>query len=90
MEFEYLVLFILAFLLALILLWKKFRSLDKRLERMQQQINELRWIESRLFLMGVNARPTAVQAASEFQKGSKDAPAGLGSTTLAPPVDHSK
>jgi len=91
MQYEYFVLlFILALLSALILIWRRFQKIDKRLERMQQEINELRWIESRLFLMGVNAGPPAVQAASEFRKGSKDESAGLGSKTLAPPVDHPK
>jgi hypothetical protein len=72
-------------LITLILVWRKFRAVDKRFEQMKHEINELRWIESRLFLMALNPRPTAVDAEAECQNG----PGSSGSTTGGPSVNLS-
>jgi hypothetical protein len=49
MKPEYLMLFfVCASLIVVILARTKLRAMDRRFERMQQEINELRWMESRL------------------------------------------
>jgi hypothetical protein len=90
MKPEYLVSFIFAFLIVVILAWRKFRAMDRRFERMQQEINELRWLESRLFLMEVNARSTGVRGEAQSKKREEDAASSIGSTTLVPPPSPSK
>ncbi len=73
MKPEYLVLvFICASLSLVILAWRKFRAIDKRFEQIQQEINELKWMESRLFLMQVHARPTVVGTEAESKKRVED------------------
>jgi hypothetical protein len=68
MKPKYLVLgFVGTFLIVVILIWRRLRAIDRWFERMQREINELRWIESRLFLMGVNARPTGAGTEVELR-----------------------
>jgi hypothetical protein len=45
------------FLVVAIMVWKKLRVIDKRLTEMQNEVDELRTIESRLFIMALNANP---------------------------------
>jgi hypothetical protein len=91
MKPEYLVIcFIFALLIVVILAWRKFRAMDRRFERMQQEMNELRWMESRLFLMGVNASSSGVRSEAESKKRVEDASSSIGSTTLVPPPNPSK
>jgi hypothetical protein len=88
---EYSVLFLIcAFLMVVILACRKLRAMDRRFERMQQEINELRWMESRLFLMEVNARPTAVGTEAESKKRVEEPSSSIRSKTLAPPANPSK
>jgi hypothetical protein len=90
MKPEDLVLFLIgAIVLVMILIWRRFRVIDRRLARMQQEINELRWIESRLFLIGVNARPGADLGEVESQKRVEHAPTESRSN-LVPPASASK
>jgi hypothetical protein len=93
MKPEYLTLSLIgAFLIVVILAWRKFHAVDRQFARMQQEINELRWMESRLFLMEVNAKGAADRADIVPQKGlvANDAGAGVKSTTLLPPANHSE
>jgi hypothetical protein len=91
MKPEYLALFfICASAIVVILAWRKFRAMDRRFERMQQEINELRWMESRLFLMEVNARPTVVGTEAESKKRVEEPSSSIRSKTLAPPLNPSK
>jgi type II secretory pathway component PulM len=88
MKPEYVVLsFIGAFLIAVILAWRKFQAVDRQFARMQQEINELRWMESRLFLMEVNAKRAADRTDAVSQKGvaANDAAASVKSATLSTP-----
>jgi DNA-binding transcriptional regulator of glucitol operon len=66
---EFVVILIGAFVIAVILVWWKFRVIHRRLGRMQQEINELRWMESRLFMMGINAKPEVDRPEAEAEKG---------------------
>ena len=82
MKPEYLVLvFICASLSLVILAWRKFRAIDRRFEQIQQEINELRWMESRLFLMEVNARPTVVDTEAESKKRIEEPSSSIRSKT---------
>lgn len=57
MKSEYVALSLIGvFLVAAVLTWRKFRAVDRQFAKMQQQINEMRWMESRLFLMEVNTK----------------------------------
>ena len=90
MKPEDLVLFLIgAIVLVMILIWRRFRVIDRRLARMQQEINELRWIESRLFLIGVNARPGADLGEAESQKRVEHA-STESQSNLVPPASASK
>jgi hypothetical protein len=44
------------FLVVVILIWKKLRFIDARLREMQNEINELHTVESRLFMMALNVK----------------------------------
>jgi hypothetical protein len=57
MTVEYEALAIGVLLIAVILLWKKARVFDARLLKLQNGLDELRTVESRLFLMALNANP---------------------------------
>jgi hypothetical protein len=52
---QFVVFLICAFLIGVILVWRRFRAVDRRLGQMQQEINELRWMESRLLMLGMKA-----------------------------------
>lgn len=84
--------FIAAFLIVVILGWRKFQAVDRHLARIQQEINELRWMESRLFLMEVNAKRTVDRTDIVPQKGlvANDAAASGKSATLLPPANSSE
>jgi hypothetical protein len=91
MKPEYLMLFfVCASLIVVILARTKLRAMDRRFERMQQEINELRWMESRLFLMEVNARPTIVGTEAESKKRVEEPASSIRSKTFAPPLNPSK
>jgi hypothetical protein len=55
MTIEYVALAIGAFLIVVIMIWKRLRFIGARLIEMQNELNELRTIESRLFMMALNA-----------------------------------
>jgi hypothetical protein len=57
MTIEYTAFAIGAFLIAVFLIWKKLRFIDTRLTEMRDELNELHTIESRLFMMALNANP---------------------------------
>jgi hypothetical protein len=85
MKPEYLALsLICAFLIAVILTWRKFRAIDGRFARMQQEINELRWMESRLFLMEVYAKNTADRTDAASQKGAAANETAVGVQPVTP------
>jgi hypothetical protein len=48
-----------AFLVAAIFVWKKLRFIQRRLGELRNEINELRTVESRLFMMALNAKSKA-------------------------------
>jgi hypothetical protein len=80
---EFVVFLICAFLTGVILVWRRFRVIDGRLGQMQQEINELRWIESRLFMLGMKA-PKVDHSEADPDEGAirQDANTGAGSPTL--------
>ena len=45
-----------AFLVSAIFVWKKLLFIEKGLGKLQNEINELRTVESRLFMMALNAK----------------------------------
>jgi hypothetical protein len=85
-------LFMSAFLIVVILARRKFHAVDKQFARLQQEINELRWMESRLFLMEVNSKRTVDRTDILSQKGlvANDVAADVKSATLLPPTNHSE
>jgi DNA-binding transcriptional regulator of glucitol operon len=68
MNSEFVVFLISAFLIGVILVWWRFRGIGRRLGRMQQEIDELRWMESRLLMMGIHAKPKVERPAAEVEK----------------------
>jgi hypothetical protein len=71
-------------LFGLILAWRKFRAIDRRLGQMQQEIHELRWLESRIFMMGINAKLKADPSETESQKDVVGQDAKVGMASLVP------
>jgi hypothetical protein len=61
-----------AFLVAAILVWKKLRFIERRLGELQNEINELRTVESRLFMMALNAKSKEEAADSPTVAGEKN------------------
>jgi hypothetical protein len=59
MTIEYAAVAVGTFLIIVILIWKKLRTIDMRLREMQAELNELHAVESRLFIMALNANPKA-------------------------------
>jgi hypothetical protein len=57
MTIEYAAVAVGTFLIVVILIWKKLRTIDMRLREMQAELNELHTVESRLFIMALNANP---------------------------------
>jgi hypothetical protein len=57
MTIEYAAVAVGTFLIVVILIWKKLRTIDVRLREMQAELNELHSVESRLFIMALNANP---------------------------------
>jgi hypothetical protein len=54
------------FLFVVVLIWKQLRFIDTRLRGMRTELNELRTVETRLFMMALNANPK-VEAASPVE-----------------------
>jgi type II secretory pathway component PulM len=59
-----------AFLVVVVLIWSRLRAVDRRLASMQDEIKKLHVMESRLFIMALNARPNG---AASFNKADSDA-----------------
>jgi hypothetical protein len=68
MTIEYTAFAIGAFFIAVVLIWKKLRFIDARLREMRTELNELRTVETRLFMMALNASPKLTARAVEPQK----------------------
>jgi hypothetical protein len=83
MNAEFVVFLIGAFLTGVIFVWMRFRAIDRQLRQMHQEINELRWMESRLFMLGMSA-PIA-----DLDKGAarQDTNTDVGSTSTSPPAN---
>ena len=58
-----------AFLIAAIFVWKKLRFIKKGLGKLQNEINELRTVESRLLMMALNAKSKEEAADSPLRGG---------------------
>jgi hypothetical protein len=67
MTIEYTAFAIGAFFIAVVLIWKKLRFIDARLREMRTELNELRTVETRLFMMALNASPKLEARAVEPQ-----------------------
>jgi hypothetical protein len=82
-EFVLFLLGIGAFLTGVILVWIRFRTIERQLGQMRQDINELRWMESRLFMLGMKA-PKANHSEADSGKGAvrQDANTGAQSAPL--------
>jgi hypothetical protein len=59
-----------AFLVVVVLMWNRLRAVDRRLASMQDEIKKLHVMESRLFIMALNARPNG---AVSFNKADSNA-----------------
>jgi hypothetical protein len=86
---EFVVFIIGAFLTGVFLVWRRFRGVDRRLGQMQQEINELRWMESRLFMLGMNAPKIDSEVDSDKGAVRQDAN-GVGPAPLVPPANSPK
>jgi hypothetical protein len=65
MTIEYAALAIGAFLIAVIMIWKRLRFIEARFIEMQIELKELHTIESRLFMMALNANSKAEASKKE-------------------------
>jgi hypothetical protein len=65
MTIEYTAFAIGAFFIAVVLIRKKLRFIDARLREMRTELNELRAVETRLFMMALNASPKREESRAE-------------------------
>ena len=64
MTAEYVAVAVGAFVLMVILIWKQLR-VDRQLRQLRKEVDQLQIIESRRFLMDLNAHPTADASKTE-------------------------
>jgi hypothetical protein len=69
MTIEYAAVAIGAFLIVAIMIWKRLRFINARLMKIQNELNELRTIASRLFIMALNANSKVETSKTEPNKG---------------------